>query len=124
SFVLNENREKAKERLSVGEEVLINDLEVDGYHGWSQMYDTIVGKMQVEIEEDGKVNSYSVGQASNKIVNPDRNVRKHVFRQISDTWKENADLFGQTLNHLAGFRLQKYKHRNWNGVLKEPLAIN
>ncbi|MFA1818764.1 M3 family oligoendopeptidase [Virgibacillus oceani] len=124
SFVLNENREKAKERLSVDEEVLINDLEVDGYHAWSQMYDAIVGKLQVEIEEDGKVNSYSVGQASNKVVNPDRNVRKHVFSQISKAWKENADLFGQTLNHLAGFRLQKYKHRNWEDVLEEPLAIN
>jgi pepF/M3 family oligoendopeptidase len=124
SFVLDENRNRAKERLSVDEEVLINDLEVDGYHGWSQMYDTIVGKMQVEIEEDGVVNSYSVGQASNKIVNPDRNIRKHVFNQISKTWNENADLFGQTLNHLAGFRLQKYKHRNWEDVLKEPLAIN
>src|SRR5690625_2397574 len=40
SFVLNESREKAKERLSVDEEIIINDLEVDGYHGWSQMYDT------------------------------------------------------------------------------------
>src|SRR5690625_1425721 len=124
SFVLNESREKGKERLSVSEEVLINDLEVDGYHAWSQMYDTIVGKMQVEIEEDGKVNSYSVGQASNKIVNPDRGVRKHVFTQLSKAWKENADLFGQTLNHLAGFRLQKYRHRDWEDILKEPLAMN
>ncbi|WP_164217945.1 M3 family oligoendopeptidase [Virgibacillus sp. YIM 98842] len=124
SFVLNENRERAEERLSVDEEVLINDLEVDGYHGWGQMYDTIVGDMQVELEEHGKTNVYSVGQAANKIVNPDRNIRKHVFSQISKAWKENADLFGQTLNHLAGFRLQKYRHRGWDDVLKEPLAIN
>lgn len=124
SFVLNENRERAEERLSVDEEVLINDLEVDGYHGWGQMYDTIVGDMQVELKEHGKTNVYSVGQAANKIVNPDRNIRKHVFSQISKAWKENADLFGQTLNHLAGFRLQKYRHRGWDDVLKEPLAIN
>lgn len=124
SFVLNEYRERAKERLSVREEVLINDLGVDGYHGWSQMYDTIVGSMQVELEEEGKTNTYSVGQASNKIVHPERNVRKHVFSQISKTWNENASFFGQTLNHLAGFRLQKYKHRGWEDVLKEPLAIN
>ncbi|PAV28818.1 oligoendopeptidase [Virgibacillus profundi] len=124
SFVLNENREKAKEQLAVEQEVLMNDLAVDGYHGWSQMYDTIVGNMSVDIEEDGEVKSYSVGQASNKLSNPDRAVRKHVFEQLGKAWKGQSDLIGQTLNHLAGFRLQKYKHRNWENVLKEPLAIN
>ncbi|SHG78189.1 M3 family oligoendopeptidase [Ornithinibacillus halophilus] len=124
SFVLNETRTKTKELLSGDQEVLINDLAVDGYHAWGQMYETIVGKMEVEIEEDGKVNSYSVGQASNKLSNSDRNVRKHVFEQMGKAWAENEDLFGQTLNHLAGFRLQKYKHRGWDNVLKEPLDIN
>ncbi|MFD1172116.1 M3 family oligoendopeptidase [Oceanobacillus picturae] len=124
SFVLNEYREQAKELLTVEQEVLINDLGVDGYHGWSQMYDTIVGKMTVEVEEDNKVKSLSVGQASNKLGHPDRKVRKAVFDKLGEAWKEQSALFGQTLNHLAGFRLQTYKHRNWNSVLKEPLAIN
>lgn len=124
AFVLNENREKARERLSVDQEVLINDLAVDGYHAWSQMYDAIVGNMSVEIEEDGEVKSYSVGQASNKLSDPNRSVRKHVFEQLDKAWKGQTDLFGQTLNHLAGFRLQKYKHRNWQSVLKEPLEMN
>ncbi|MFC4556895.1 M3 family oligoendopeptidase [Virgibacillus kekensis] len=123
-FVLNEYREKAKELLPSEQEMLINDLAVDGYHGWSQMYDTIVGNMEVEIDENGEQKSYSVGQASNKMSSPDRSVRKHVFEQLNQAWGSNADLFGQTLNHLAGFRLQKYKHRNWQHVLKEPLAIN
>lgn len=123
-FVLNEIREKAKDLLPANQEVLINDLAVDGYHGWGQMYDTVVGGMSVEIEEDGGVNSYSVGQASNKLNDPDRSVRKHVFEQLGKAWGANVDFFGQTLNHLAGFRLQTYKHRNWDHVLKEPLAIN
>lgn len=123
-FVLNERREKAKEKLSVEQEVLINDLAVDGYDAWSQMYDTIVGNMSVEIEADGETKSYSVGQASNKLSDPDRAVRKHVFEQMDKAWKGQSDSFGQTLNHLAGFRLQKYKHRDWRSVLKEPLAIN
>ncbi|MBP1968293.1 pepF/M3 family oligoendopeptidase [Virgibacillus natechei] len=123
-FVLNEIRDKAKKQLPVDQEVLINDLAVDGYHAWGQMYNTIVGNMSVEIEEDGEVHSYSVGQASNKLSNPDRSVRKHVFEQLDKAWTGKADLFGQTLNHLAGFRLQTYKHRNWESVLKEPLAIN
>ncbi|SFB34995.1 oligoendopeptidase, pepF/M3 family [Lentibacillus halodurans] len=123
-FVLNEKRKKAKELLSPEQEVLINDLEVDGYDAWNQMYNTIIGNMRVEVEEDGEVNSYSVGQASNKLTSPDRSIRKQVFKQLNKEWTRNSDFFGQTLNHLAGFRLQKYKHRNWHHVLKEPLAIN
>ncbi|WP_249869965.1 M3 family oligoendopeptidase [Oceanobacillus saliphilus] len=124
SFVLNENREEAKELLSGEQEILINDLAVDGYHAWNQMYSTIVGRMSVDIEADGQVRSYSVGQASNKLSDPDRTVRKHVFEKLSEAWSDQSDLFGQTLNHLAGFRLQKYKHRQWENVLKEPLEIN
>jgi oligoendopeptidase F len=124
SFVLNETREAAKELLTSEQEVLINDLAVDGYHAWGQMYETIVGNMSVDIEEDGEVKSYSVGQAANKLSNPDPEFRKHVFQQISKAWESNADLFSQTLNHLAGFRIQKYKHRGWDNVLKEPLSIN
>ena len=123
-FVLSEYRAAAKELLSTEQEVLINDLSVDGYHAWNQMYSTIVGNMTVDIEEDGKVNTYSVGQASNKLSASDRNVRKHVSERLDNAWQEQSSLFGQTLNHLAGFRLQTYKHRKWDNVLKEPLSIN
>ncbi|WP_040981834.1 M3 family oligoendopeptidase [Oceanobacillus jeddahense] len=123
-FILEERRERAREQLSKNEEILISDLAVDGYHAWNQMYGTIVGNMKIEIEEDGETQSYSVGQASNKLSTPDRKQREYIFRQISDAWKANEDLFGQTLNHLAGFRLETYKHYQWDNVLKEPLAIN
>lgn len=124
AFVLQEKRNRAKEKLSAEEELLINDLSVDGYNGWGQMYNTIVAGMSVDIHEDGQVTSYSVGQAANKLSHPDRAVRKHVFEQLGKAWQEKEDLFGQTLNHLAGFRLEKYKHRGWDDVLKEPLDIN
>ncbi len=103
---MDERRNRAKELLSPEQEALISDLEVDGYEGWSQMYDTVVGNMNVDIEEDGEIHSYSVGQAANKLNDPDRSVRKHVFEQLDKAWGANADFFGQTLNHLAGFRLQ------------------
>ncbi|MFS0752030.1 M3 family oligoendopeptidase [Oceanobacillus sp. 1P07AA] len=123
-FVLNEKREAAQKQLSQEVEMLKNDLSVDGYHAWNQMYSTIVGKMNVELEEDGEIKAYSVGQAANKVNHPERENRKYVFDQISKTWKKEADLISQTLNHLAGFRLQTYKHYGWDNVLKEPLEKN
>ncbi|KML08117.1 M3 family oligoendopeptidase [Rossellomorea marisflavi] len=120
AFVLEEWRQKAKDKLSSEEESLIGALAVDGYHGWGQMYDTIVGTMT--IEHDGK--SYSVGQANNLLSHPDDNTRKAVFEKLEKAWGEKEELFAKTLNHLSGFRLNVYKKRGWEEILKEPLEYN
>ncbi|WP_406945665.1 M3 family oligoendopeptidase [Halobacillus sp. SY10] len=120
SFVLNERRSLAKDKLEVGKESLINDLGVDGYHAWGQMYDALVAKLSIEMNGE----KLSVGQASNQLDNPDRSVRKEAFDKLQETWGEVSDLFTETLNHLSGFRLQTYKHRHWENVLKEPLDYN
>lgn len=75
-FVLSERRAAAKEKLSEEEETLINKLSVDGYYGWGQMYDTIVGKIQIPFDEE----YLSVGQAANKFSNPERAVRKRCLK--------------------------------------------
>jgi len=120
TFVLNEWRQKAKDKLSSTEESLIQALAVDGYHGWGQMYDTIVGAM--EIEHDGK--KLSVGQANNLLSSPDGNTRKEVFEKLENAWEQNEELFARTLNHLGGFRLNVYKKRGWDELMKEPLEYN
>jgi oligoendopeptidase F len=120
TFVLNEWRKKAKDKLSSTEESMIGALAVDGYHGWGQMYDTIVGSM--EISHNGK--KLSVGQANNLLSSPDKNTRKEVFEQLEDAWKQNEELFAKTLNHLGGFRLSVYKKRGWEDIMKEPLEYN
>ncbi|MDG5787403.1 M3 family oligoendopeptidase [Evansella sp. AB-P1] len=123
-FNLNERRQNAKDKLPSDKEKLIEALSVDGYHAWGDFYDTIVGRMEVEVELDGEKKSYSVGQASNLMNDKNRTVRQHVFEQYEKAWEKERDLFANTLNHLAGFRLQTYEARGWEEVLKEPLKIN
>ncbi|WNS74379.1 M3 family oligoendopeptidase [Bacillus sp. DTU_2020_1000418_1_SI_GHA_SEK_038] len=124
SFVLTERRETASEKLSKEEESLINALGVDGYHSWSQLYDLIVGKIKIPFQEDGEEKLLSVGQAANKFSSPDRDIRKNIFEKWELAWQEQTDYLSKALNHLAGFRLNVYKQRGWDDVLKEPLAIN
>ncbi|MGG6310213.1 M3 family oligoendopeptidase [Paenibacillus macerans] len=125
SFVLDEKRSEAREKLPPELETLISDLAVDGYHGWSQHYDTIVAKVEVPFEEaGGEVKRLSVGQAANKLDDPDRNVRERVFASWEEAWGKSADYCADTLNRLAGFRLKLYEKRGWDDILKEPLAIN
>ncbi|OIK13291.1 M3 family oligoendopeptidase [Bacillus sp. MUM 13] len=123
-YILNERREQAGSMLSVEEESLINQLEVDGYHGWGQLYDTIVGSIRIPFEEYGEKQELSVGQAANKFSDPDPKVRSSIFKAWEQAWQEKSDLLAKTLNHLAGFRLSVYEKRGWKDVLKEPLDIN
>ncbi|MCP3030209.1 M3 family oligoendopeptidase [Halobacillus sp. A1] len=120
AFVLDERREKAKDKLDLEQETLINNLAVDGYHGWGQLYDTLVGRMSLPYKGE----KLSVGQAANKLSDSDRTIRKEVFNNWQLAWQEESDVFTETLNHLAGFRLQTYKHRGWDNPLKEPLSYN
>jgi oligoendopeptidase F len=124
AFPLEERRSMAAEKLPPEQEALANELAIDGYHGWGEAYNTTVSKFRVHFEENGKTLELSAGQAANKMNSPDRAVRQQLFRQWEEEWAKHADYCADALNHLAGFRLKLYACRGWEGVHKEPLAIN
>ncbi|MBM7645198.1 pepF/M3 family oligoendopeptidase [Scopulibacillus daqui] len=125
AFSLNERRRNAQDKLSTREEQLVNALSIDGYHGWSDMYDTIVGSMTIPFDHPEKGSlKLSVGQANNLLSDPNRDIRKNAFKSLEKAWDEQAELSASVLNHLAGFRLNLYEQRGWSDVLKEPLNDN
>ncbi|MDN3439712.1 M3 family oligoendopeptidase [Planococcus sp. APC 3900] len=124
TFVLNEWREEAKMLLSEKEESLITALSVDGYHGWSQLYDMLVGEISVTVTVDGEPKTLSVGQANNLSSHKDAAVRKESYEKLEEAWTDKEEFFAKTLNSIAGFRLETYKKRGWNNPLQEPLHIN
>lgn len=123
-FILNESRDLAREKMNPELESLALELAIDGYHGWGEFYDTIVSKIQIPFEENGKTEMLSAGQAFNKLHSPNREVRQEMFAKWEEAWTASEDYCADTLNHLAGFRLKLYGNRGWDDVLKEPLAIN
>lgn len=124
AFVLNEWREQVKLKLSEEEESLITALSVDGYQGWGQLYDQLVGDIQIQMTVDGEEKALSVGQANNLSSHADVAVRKEAFEKLEEAWTAKEDFFASTLNHLAGFRLAIYEKRGWDSVLMEPLMRN
>ncbi|GAB2676145.1 M3 family oligoendopeptidase [Paenibacillus thermoaerophilus] len=125
AFVLDERRKLSREKLGPELESLLTDLAVDGYHGWGENYNTIVSKIKIPFRNDnGETEWLSAGQAHNRLHHPDRKVRARMFESWESAWGEAADYCADALNRLAGFRLQTYKHRGWQSVHKEPLAIN
>jgi pepF/M3 family oligoendopeptidase len=119
-FPLEERRAEAREMLPPEQEAIVQELAVDGYHGWSEMYDTIVS--HIKIRHDGE--ELSVGQAANRLHHPDRAVRRQLFGEWERAWTEQEDLCAAVLNRIGGFRLSVYARRGWPSVLKEPLKLN
>lgn len=124
AFALEEMRQRAKDKLPAAQEKLVNDLAVDGYHGWSELYNIITGRMEVGWDKDGKTEYLSVGQFSNLFSDPDPRVRVQAGEIWEQAWEQEEELCAAALNHLAGFRLNLYKHRGWDSVHKEPLEVN
>lgn len=124
AFALQERRERAKDRMSPDKEALAVELGVDGYHGWGNMYNLLVGRMEVRVEQDGEEKVFSVGQAANMLSDPDRDLRRQVFERYEEAWAAEADLMAATLNNLAGYRLTLYRYRGWDSILREPLDYN
>lgn len=123
AFNLAEHRTQAKDKMSAEQEGLVNDLSVDGYHAWGDLYDYVSGEIRIPYQVDGQTKELSVGQAFNKMLDPDRNTRREVFAGWEEAWSKNAEFCAQALNHLGGYRLGLYKHRGWY-LLKEPLTNN
>ncbi|SDO80600.1 oligoendopeptidase, pepF/M3 family [Paenibacillus sp. yr247] len=124
AFPLDERRALAQEKLPPEQEALINDLAVDGYHGWGDLYNTSVSQFRMPVEVDGEQVELSAGQAFNKLHTENREERLALFEKWEKAWTDKEEYCAEALNHLAGFRLQVYKYRGWKNIHKEPLAIN
>lgn len=123
AYPLGERRRIAREKLPLEQENLINTLSIDGYHGWSQLYGTVIGQVTIPIKEGNKEVRLSWGQAYNRLSRPNREERQEVFESSNKVWEEHQNVFFPILNHIAGYRLKVYENRKWP-VLKEPLNLN
>ncbi|WP_255301227.1 M3 family oligoendopeptidase [Bacillus sp. Marseille-P3800] len=124
AFLLEKTRSRAMDKMSSEKEELASKLAKDGYHAWGSVYNEAVGRMVIPFEEDGETKMLSAGQLHNRLGSTNREVRERASVASLNAWEEQAPLFTQSLNRLAGFRLKLYEERGWENVLKEPLELN
>lgn len=125
AFNLSEKRDKGQKLLSEKEEKIIQQLSLDGFEGMNNMYQSLVNSVNIPYKENGQVTTLSAGQAANKLTghtNPE--VRSELLGVWEEAWRAKAPLFANTLNHLAGFRLQTYQLRKEEDFLTPPLEYN
>lgn len=126
AFALSETRDEGVRLLSETEENVISKLSQDGFHAWSNHYDTLVSLIKIPVpDKDGNIQELSAGQAMNRMYSDsDPAVRKQIFAEWEKAWGHYAPLFADTLNHLQGFRLENYKLHGEEDFMVEPLRYN
>ncbi|WP_203642438.1 M3 family oligoendopeptidase [Levilactobacillus andaensis] len=126
AFNLKEMRDAGKELLDDKTEALINRLNMDGKAAWSSHYDSLVATVSVPFKDaDGHPVTLSAGQADNNLLgNADPQYRADLLPAWEQAWADKEQLFADTLNHLAGFRLTEYAAHGTTDFLREPLKDN
>lgn len=125
AFNLKELRKDANELLDKNTEKAINQLSIDGLTGWSNHYDTIASNISVTYSINDNSKTLSAGQALNQLTGASNNEeRKNIMSAYEKAWSEHEDELADTLNYLAGFRLQNYQLHGTNDFLKKPLELN
>ncbi|ASN06969.1 M3 family oligoendopeptidase [Virgibacillus necropolis] len=124
-FYLEERKQKMEDKLPIEMEKVINQLSINGFIGWEDYYEQMMGNLRIPVEKDGQQEEMSIGQAqSYAMFSSDRSIRQKTARKIVEICREQAESFATVLNRINGFRLDVYKQRGWNNVLKEAMEQN
>ncbi len=121
-FFLEDSRANAQLRLPKDLEMLSAELGVDGIHAWGRLYDRISGELKVELMEKGEIVKKSPGQVRLDVM--DRKTRENNFHALEKAWGKVADTCADSLNHIAGTRLARYKRLKTQDHLDAPLRYN
>jgi oligoendopeptidase F len=124
-FFLEERKQQAGDKLPLPMEKLIQTLSVNGFNGWESHFGQLASKIRVDMERDGQIQKVTIGEAFHEVLlSSDPSRRRAIMDAYNMACKEKADTFATILNHVSGFRLDVYKQRSWDNVLKELLDQN
>ncbi|MFW7377988.1 MAG: M3 family oligoendopeptidase [Oligoflexus sp.] len=127
SFFVSRLRLKREQILSLAEEELIKQLEIDGPTAWGNLYDQISSQLQCQLEIDGKAEQFGLAQTTSLLESPDPDLRQKAYRSIEAAWQSQQEACAASVNALAGWRLQLYERRSFKKpmhFLDDPLVTN
>lgn len=120
---LREVRRDADQSMDPELEALVVELNRDGLHAWGRLYTQASGRLKVEVEVDGEVKFYSVGQAKNLLSSADRDLRRRAYEGLQKAWGSIAPICASALNSIIGGEQTLYRRRGGD-CLTMPLQAN
>ncbi len=111
AFAVQHSRLRAHEKLSLGEENLVNALSQDGLHAWGRLYDRLAGGLKCEVLVDNEAQHLGLAEASGRLTLADARVREDAWRAINTAWRGHAESCAAAINAIAGWRLEMCEQR-------------
>ncbi len=103
-------------------EDLLAEIDLDGIHAWSRLYDNLSGRLKITVMEKGQLVEKSPGQISYDL--PERSVRENNFYASEKAWNTIRPSCSAALNHMAGSRLTRYRRAGLTDHLDVPLKLS
>ncbi len=120
---LQELRRDATRSMKPEMEALAVELNRDGFHAWGRLYSEVSGRLEVGVETDDGVKTYSVGQAKNLLDSSERKTRRAAHNGLQKAWGEVAPICASALNAIRGTEQTFYKRRGGD-CLTKALNVN
>lgn len=121
-YYLKRIKEKAQHTMSRDKEMLAADLNVDGFHSWGRLYDSISGKLEFEMKlPDGTIERKPISEWRSLMSNVDFEIGKAAYLGGNEAWRTIENTCASALNAIAGNRLTLYKHRGVDHFLDMAL---
>ena len=122
AYWLTDQRTLASLRLPRDQELLAAEMDVDGLHAWGRLYDRVSGALRITVMEQGELVERSPGQV--QFDSADRSIRQNNYFASLKAWRTAGDTCADSLNHIAGSRLTKYRRLGLEDHLSAPLHFN
>lgn len=121
AYQISRLRERAQKTMPRELEMLAADLNVDGFHSWSRLYDVISGKLEFDmVMSDGKTVKKPISEWRSLMADADREIGRAAFKGGNKAWETIEDTCAAALNAIAGTRLTLYKYRGIEDYLEIP----
>jgi oligoendopeptidase F len=122
AYPLRRMRERARYTMSLPEELLAADLNVDGLKAWERLYDRMTGKLVFEFtNRQGESERRPISQWRGLMSDEDRDLGRAAFEGGNRAWQSMEDVCAAALNAICGTRLSLYRHRGIAHFLDMPL---
>lgn len=109
-------------KIPPDQEDLLAEIDLDGMHAWSRLYDGLSGRLKITVMEKGQLVEKSPGQVSYD--HADRSVRENNFFASQTSWRSIQVPCTAAINHIAGSRLTRYRRAGLVDHLEVPLTIS
>ena len=122
AFSLKRKRKQALQKMSRDLEMLAAELGIDGITAWSQLYDTVSGKLEFEVEDsEGNKKQVPIALKVSLLGNSDPVTRKTALENSNAAWSQYEDVAAAALNAIAGARHTLYRRRGVEHFLDAAL---